>query len=116
VYIIHVPTIPAEMNVYIWGGQHDRDKVAKFKIGPIPILVEHMSSQKSVRVVRGYQHGLSLGQDGRVVVGGYNNFGQMGTGDRRDVIYNEVRELTVFNDMQVVFLGCGDNHSFVLTN
>jgi alpha-tubulin suppressor-like RCC1 family protein len=104
------------LELYSWGGQHDRYQIATFTIGSTPSLLTHMSSSQPVRVVRGYQHGLALTKSGKIVVGGYNNLGQIGTGKRDDIVYNEARELDFFQDATIVFIGCGDNHSFCLTN
>jgi alpha-tubulin suppressor-like RCC1 family protein len=70
--------------------------------------------EKGLVVASGGAHVLALRPDGRLLVWGNNEEGQLGLGDKEHRL-SPVEHPHDFNDERIRFVGCGNDHSIVIT-
>jgi alpha-tubulin suppressor-like RCC1 family protein len=110
----HTMAVTEDGRVYTWGGgKNGRLGHGDEKIRLVPRRVEALRGQRAVAIAAGYHNNLVLTAAGDVWSWGWGAHGQLGTGDARD------REAPVviedLSGLRVVWLACGDRHSFAVT-
>jgi len=79
----------------------------------IPQLVNALQDVRVKHITTGGGFSMVLSDDGRVFSFGMNQGGQLGIGNIKS--QNIPQLVTAFQDMRVVQISCGENHSLVLT-
>jgi alpha-tubulin suppressor-like RCC1 family protein len=85
---------------------------------PVPVAVDGsgvLAGRTVVAIATGPFHNLALCADGRVAAWGYNNHGQLGTGDKANLrAAGLVEPVGALSGKQVVAVAAGAYHSFAL--
>lgn len=100
--------------VFTWGGgKNGRLGHGDEKIRAQPTCAESLMKFKAVAITAGYHNNLVLTRNGEVWSWGWGAHGQLGLGDTKDRDVPTV--IPELSQEGVVFLSCGDRHSFAIT-
>jgi tRNA A-37 threonylcarbamoyl transferase component Bud32 len=100
--------------VYAWGGNFKRQiGCGNNYIKSMPTKLKALSDIKIKMISCGYNHSMALSENGCVYSWGYNKYGQLGIGNRKNS--NTPKQIEM-KDIIIDKILCGKNHSLLLTN